>query len=50
MRIRGRATPEKIAELRSTLQAWLDSVSNYEQASTEDTREFGGLIAFYAIE
>lgn len=50
MRIRGKATPERIAELRSTLEAWLDSLPNYDQATTEDTREFGGLVAFYSIE
>ena len=50
MRIRGKATPEKIAELRATLQEWLESVPNYDQEPAEDAREIGGLIAFYEID
>ena len=50
MRIRGKATPEKIAELRATLQEWLDSVPTNEQSAAEDAREIGGLIAFYQID
>ena len=50
MRIRGRATPEKIAELRATLREWLESVPNYDQEPAEDAREIGGLIAFYQID
>lgn len=50
MRIRGRATPEKIAELRATLQDWLESVPNCDQSPGEDAREIGGLIAFYQID
>ncbi len=49
-RIRGKATPEKIAELRTMLLEWLDSVPNCDQLPTEDAREFGGLIAFYRID
>ena len=50
MRIRGRATPEKIAELRTTLQEWLDSIPNCDQSPAEDAKEIGGLIAFYQID
>ena len=50
MRIRGRATPEKIAELRTTLQAWLDSIPNYDEQAGENAKDIGGLIAFYEIE
>lgn len=50
MRIRGRATPEKIAELRATLREWLESVPNCDESSAEDSREIGGLIAFYEID
>ena len=50
MRIRGRASPEKITELRTTLQEWLDSVPGCEQSPAEDAKDFGGLIAFYQID
>lgn len=50
MRIRGRATPEKIAELQTTLQGWLDTLPNYDQLPGEDTKEIGGLVAFYQID
>jgi len=50
MRIRGRATPEKIAELRAALREWLESVPNYDQLPAEDAKEIGGLIAFYEID
>ena len=50
MRIRGKATPEKIAELRKTLKDWLDSIPDCDQAQAEGTREIGGLIAFYEID
>lgn len=49
-RIRGKANPEKIAELRATLMTWLDSVQGCEQSSDERAEEFGGLIAFYQID
>lgn len=51
MRIRGRASPEKIAELRAKLKEWLDSVTNCdESAAADDAEDFGGLIAFYRID
>ena len=50
MRIRGRATEEKIAELRETLREWLESVPSHNESSCEDSKEIGGLIAFYQIE
>ena len=50
MRIRGKATPEKIAELRSTLKDWLDSVPTCDESPAEDAREIGGVIAFYEID
>ena len=49
-RIRGRASPEKIAELRATLNEWLDSVADCDQSTADDGREIGGLIAFYPID
>ena len=50
MRVRGRASPEKIRELRATLQEWLDSVANSDQSSADDAKDIGGLIAFYRID
>lgn len=50
MRIRGRASPEKIAELRRTLKEWVQSIPSDDQAPTDDTKEYGGLIAFYPID
>lgn len=49
MRIRGKASPAKIAELKETLRAWLDSVPEAPGAATADAREIGGLIAFYEV-
>lgn len=50
MRIRGKASPEKIAELRATLKEWVDSVASCDQSTADDAREFGGLVAFYEID
>ena len=50
MRIRGRASPEKVAELRTALQEWLDSVARCDPAPAEDTEGIGGLVAFYRID
>ena len=50
MRIRGRATPEEIAELRAALKAWIDSVTDRAHESSDETAQFGGLIAFYPID
>lgn len=50
MRIRGNASPEVIAELRQTLEEWLQSIPSDDQLPTDDAREYGGLIAFYPID
>ena len=50
MRIRGRATPEELAEIRTTLEEWLESVSSCDQSAADGGKEFGGLIAFYPID
>jgi len=50
MRIRGRASPAKIAELQAMLGDWLESVTECEESSAEATKEFGGLVAFYRID
>ena len=50
LRIRGKASPAKIAALRRALTEWLESVPNVDEASAENAEEFGGLIAFYKID
>lgn len=50
MRIRGRAGPDEIAELRATLKKWMDSLPNNDQSPAKDAKDFGGLIAFYEID
>ena len=36
LRIRGKASPQKIAELRETLEAWLESIPSDDEAPCED--------------
>ena len=50
MRIRGKASPEQIAELRETLNAWLESIPSDDEAPDEDAEGYGGLIAFYPVD
>jgi len=50
MRIRGKASPAKIAALRASLMVWLESLTSDEQPSGDETTEFGGLIAFYRMD
>ena len=49
MRIRGKASPEQIAELRQTLNAWLETIPSDEEAPDDDAQNYGGIIAFYPI-
>ena len=49
-RVRGKASPEKIAELRTTLNEWIDSLPGDDESDVGETAEFGGLIAFYEID
>lgn len=50
MRIRGKASPEQIAELRETLNAWLESIPSDDEAPDDNAEGYGGLIAFYPID
>jgi predicted ArsR family transcriptional regulator len=50
MRVRGRASPEKVAELRESLTEWLDSIQGCDESPDDDSKEFGGLIAFYHLD
>ena len=50
MRVRGRATPAEIAELRKSLRNWLDALQDCNQSPAENAKEFGGIVAFYQID
>lgn len=50
MRFRGRASRTKIAELRATLDAWLESLPEAQEPTGQESEEFGGLIAFYRLD
>jgi len=50
LRVRGKASPEKLAELRQTLQDWLDSIPDGDEPDEEELVDFGGLIAFYQMD
>jgi predicted ArsR family transcriptional regulator len=49
-RVRGKASPEQIAELQEKLNEWMQSMPCDDEAPSDDAREYGGLIAFYPIE
>lgn len=50
LRIRGKASAEQIAELQTTLKAWIDSLPDGNESTASSAEEFGGLIAFYKID
>jgi predicted ArsR family transcriptional regulator len=50
MRIRGKASPAKIAELQATLNAWLDSIPKDDSSPTDEAEQIGGFIAFYRVD
>jgi predicted ArsR family transcriptional regulator len=50
MRFRGRASPRQVADLRATLEAWLESLPDDERRPGDDAQAFGGLIAFYELD
>lgn len=51
LRLRGKASPQRISELRRSLKAWCESVQpDGVDADGENKREFGALIAFYPID
>ncbi len=47
LRLRCKASPERIAELRSALKAWIESTQDVD--SGEEQEEIAALIAFYPI-
>ena len=50
MRVRVKASPERIAELQQSLSEWCESVQEGIDCDADDAEEFGGLIAFYPID
>lgn len=48
LRLRGKASPEKLAELHDSLNAWIESAQ--EENPGEAGEEFGALIAFYPLD
>ena len=50
MRVRVKASLERIAELQQSLSEWCESVQESTDCDADDAEEFGGLIAFYPID
>jgi len=51
MRLRCKASPQRIAELRRTLKEWIDSTQGeFEDEDEENAQEIGALIAFYPVQ
>ena len=47
MRLRCKASPERIREMRESLEAWLEEAQEDDEG--EATEEFGALLAFYPL-
>jgi len=51
MRLRCKASPQRIAELRRTLKEWIDTTQgDFEDEDDENAQEFGALIALYPVQ
>jgi hypothetical protein len=50
MRLRCKASPQRIAELRGTLEEWIDSTAVESEDDDGDLEEVGAFVAFYPIE
>ncbi len=50
MRLRCKASPERIAELQQSLTEWIESVQKDGDYEAENAQLYGGLIAFYPID
>lgn len=50
MRLRCKASPQRIAELRRTLKEWIDSTQGDFEEDDETAQEIGALIAFYPVQ
>jgi len=49
MRLRAKASPERIAELRGRLEEWIQSTQAESDVDDTNAQEIGALIAFYPI-
>ena len=49
-RLRCKASPARIAELRSALEEWIEQAENDPETDNENTEEVGALLAFYPIK
>ena len=49
MRLRAKASPKRIAELRRTLKEWIQSTQEENDVDDTNAQEIGALIAFYPI-
>jgi len=49
MRLRCKASPQRISELRRTLKEWIDSTQGDFEDDDENAQEVGALIAFYPV-
>lgn len=49
MRLRCKASPARIRQLRESLDDWIETVQNDDDGDDNNTEEIGGLIALYPI-
>lgn len=50
MRLRCRASPQRIAELRESLNAWIESAQGEDGGDDDCEQQYGALIAFYPLK
>ena len=50
MRLRGKASPERIKEFDKSLAEWCESMQDDDDCSADDAQDYGALIAFYPID
>lgn len=50
MRLRCKASPARIAQLRDSLNEWIEAAQADEDVDDEDAEEIGGLVALYPIK
>jgi DNA-binding transcriptional ArsR family regulator len=49
MRLRGKASPQRIAELQKSLTEWIESTQSEFENDDENGQEIGAFIAFYPV-
>jgi hypothetical protein len=50
MRLRCKASPQRIEELRAALKEWIDATQGESEEDDENAQEVGALIAFYPVQ